>query len=256
MNLDGASALITGGASGIGAAAARALTERGARCVLVDLNEEAGEELAAELGGVYVPANVADPAAVQPAVAAAAELGPLRAVVNSAGTGKPGRTVGRDGEPYALDDFERVIRVNLIGTFNVVRLAAAAMARTDAVDEYGSRGAVVNIASIAAFEGQIGQAAYSASKGGIVGMTLPIARDLAAQGIRVNTVAPGSIDTPIWGRGRRGAALKASVSSNVVFPQRLGTPDEVASVVVELITNDYINADVIRVDGGIRMPPR
>lgn len=256
MDLNGASAIVTGGASGIGAASARALTSRGARCVLVDLNEELGKQVAADLDGVYVHADVADPDAIQQAVEAATELGTLRAAVNAAGIGNAIRTVDRDGAPFPLEKFEKVIRVNLVGTFNCLRLEAAAMARTDPVRPDGARGAIVNLASVAAFDGQIGQASYAASKAGVVGMTLPIARDLAVYGIRLNTIAPGLIDTPMWGRGERADAFKANLGENVLFPRRLGTPDELASLVIELITNDYMNGETIRVDGGIRMPPR
>jgi NAD(P)-dependent dehydrogenase (short-subunit alcohol dehydrogenase family) len=256
MELAGTSAIITGGASGIGAASARALTKRGARCVLIDLNDELGEALASELSGLYVRADVASPDEVEAAVAAATDLGPLRALVNSAGVGYPGRTVDREGKPLPLEYFEKVIRVNLIGTFNCLRLAAAAMAKTEPVDADGTRGAVVNIASVAAFDGQIGQAAYSASKGGIIGMTLTTARDLSAQGVRVNTIAPGLIDTPIYGTGEKADAFKAKLGESVLFPHRLGTADELASMVVECITNDYMNGETIRVDGGIRMPPK
>ena len=256
MELAGTSAIVTGSASGIGAASARALTKRGARCVLIDLNDELGEAMASELGGLYVKADVANPEQVQVAVDAAAEMAPLRALVNAAGIGTPGRTVDREGNPLPLEYFEKIIRVNLIGTFNCLRLAAAAMSRTEPVDADGTRGAVVNIASVAAFDGQIGQAAYSASKGGMVGMTLTIARDLSAQGIRVNTIAPGLVDTPIWGQGEKADAFKAQVGQSVLFPKRLATPDELASMVAELITNDYMNGETIRVDGGIRMPPR
>ena len=256
MEIAGTSAIVTGGASGIGAASARALTKRGVRCVLIDLNDELGEAMASELGGLYVKADVANPEQVQVAVDAAAEMAPLRALVNAAGIGTPGRTVDREGNPLPLEYFEKIIRVNLIGTFNCLRLAAAAMSRTEPVDADGTRGAVVNIASVAAFDGQIGQAAYSASKGGMVGMTLTIARDLSAQGIRVNTIAPGLVDTPIWGQGERADALKAQVGQSVLFPKRLATADELASMVTELITNDYMNGETIRVDGGIRMPPK
>ena len=256
MELSGTSAIVTGGASGIGAASARALTKRGARCVLIDLNDELGEALAAELGGLYVRADVADPEQVQVAVDAAVEMAPLRALVNSAGIGAAARTVDRDGNPHPLEVFEKVIRVNLIGTFNCLRLAAAAMARSEPVDADGTRGAIVNISSVASFDGQIGQVAYSASKGGIIGMTLTTARDLSAQGVRVNTIAPGLIDTPIYGTGEKAEAFKAKLGENVLFPHRLGTGDELASMVVECITNDYMNGETIRVDGGIRMPPK
>jgi NAD(P)-dependent dehydrogenase (short-subunit alcohol dehydrogenase family) len=256
MKLDGTTAVVTGGASGIGAASARALTARGARVVLIDLNDDLGKTVAAEIDGVYVRADVSDEDGVSEAIAAAVELGPLRALVNSAGTGTPGRTVGRDGNPLPQKYFERIIRINLLGTFNCLRLAAAAMAKTEPVDECGSRGAIVNIASVAAFDGQIGQAAYAASKAGVVGMTLTTARDLSMFGIRVNTVAPGLIDTPIYDGRDNAEEFKAKLGENVLFPHRLGTADELASAVLECITNDYFNGETIRLDGGIRMPPK
>jgi NAD(P)-dependent dehydrogenase (short-subunit alcohol dehydrogenase family) len=256
VDVDGAAALVTGGASGIGEASARALARLGARCVLIDLNVEQGKRVASELDGLFVQADVAAEEQVQAAVDAATELGPLRVLVNAAGIGSAHRTVDRNGEPFRLDVFERVVRVNLIGSFNCLRLAASAMAKTEPMDADGSRGAIVNIASVAAFDGQIGQAAYSASKGGVVGMTLPIARDLAAIGVRVNTIAPGLIDTPIYGTGERSEQFKARLGESVLFPRRLGTAEELASMVVELVTNDYVNAETIRVDGGIRMPPK
>ncbi|MEO2166975.1 MAG: SDR family NAD(P)-dependent oxidoreductase [bacterium] len=256
MELKGASALITGGASGIGAASARKLADLGARPLICDLNEEKGEAIAAELNGAFVKTDVSDEAQVQAAVKAAQGLGPIRAVLNAAGLGNASRTVNRDGVPFPLDQFAFVIKVNLIGTFNVLRLAAAAMSQQEPVDAEGQRGAIVNLASVAAFDGQIGQAAYSASKGGVVGMTLPVARDLAAIGIRVNTIAPGLIDTPIYGEGPASEDFKANLGRNVLFPKRLGSGAELASMVVELITNDYMNAEVVRVDGGIRMPPK
>ena len=256
MDIDGAAAIVTGGASGIGEASARALARLGARCVLIDLNEERGRAVASEIGGLHVKADVADEGQVQVAVDAASELGPVRALLNAAGIGNANRTVDRNGVPFPLDAFEFVIRVNLIGTFNCIRLAAAAMAKTEPLNADGARGAIVNLASVAAFDGQIGQAAYSASKGGVVGLTLPIARDLAAIGVRVNTIAPGLIDTPIYGTGERSEQFKAHLGESVLFPRRLGTADELAAMVVELITNDYMNAETIRVDGGIRMPPK
>jgi NAD(P)-dependent dehydrogenase (short-subunit alcohol dehydrogenase family) len=256
MEIAGTSAIITGGASGIGAASAQLLSKQGARCVLIDLNDEQGEALASEVGGLYVRADVADEEAVQAAVDAAVEMAPLRALVNSAGIGTPGRTVDREGNPLPLKYFERVLRVNLIGTFNCLRLAASAMAKSEPVDDDGSRGAVVNIASVAAYDGQIGQAAYSASKAGVIGMTLTTARDLSAQGIRVNTIAPGLINTPIYDRHPQAEEFKAKLGQSVLFPHRLGTADELASMVLECITNDYMNGETIRVDGGIRMPPK
>jgi NAD(P)-dependent dehydrogenase (short-subunit alcohol dehydrogenase family) len=256
MELEGASVLVTGGASGIGEASARRLAVLGARPVICDLNEEKGKAVAADLKGEFVKTDVADADMVQAAVDTALGLGPLRALVNAAGLGNANRTVNREGVPFPLDQFEFVIRVNLIGTFNCLRLAAAAMSKQDPVDDEGQRGAVVNIASVAAFDGQIGQAAYSASKGGVVGLTLPVARDLAAVGIRVNTIAPGLIDTPIYGQGEGSEKFKANLGRNVLFPKRLGAATELASMVAECITNDYMNGETIRVDGGIRMPPK
>src|SRR5690242_1379925 len=205
-----------------------------------------------------VTVDVTDTAQLQTAVNAAVERAPLKALVNSAGIGWAQRTIGRDGDPasaHDLDAFKKVIAINLIGTFDAVRLAATAMSLNEP-NENGERGAIVNMASVAAFDGQIGQASYSASKGGVVGMTLPVARDLSAAGIRLNTIAPGLIDTPIYGEGEASEAFKANLGQNVLFPKRLGTGDELASMVIECITNSYMNAEVIRVDGGIRMPPK
>jgi NAD(P)-dependent dehydrogenase (short-subunit alcohol dehydrogenase family) len=256
VHLDGVAAIVTGGASGIGEASARAISALGGRCLLLDRNAELGEPLARELGGAFVQADVTDEDGVALAVETASELGPLRALVNAAGIGNAARTVDRNGDPMAFSLFEKVVRVNLFGTFNCLRLAAAAMAKVEPVDADGARGAIVNIASVAAFDGQIGQAAYSASKAGVVGMTLPIARDLASVGIRVNTIAPGFVDTPIFGKGERGQALKAHLGANVLFPKRPARADEVAELIVHLLTNDYINAETVRFDGGIRMPPK
>lgn len=256
MELEGASVLITGGASGIGEASARRLSLLGAKPVICDLNEEKGKAVASELKGEFVKTDVADPEQVQAAIDAALGLGPLRALVNGAGIGNANRTVNREGKPFPLEQFELVLRVNLVGSFNCLRLAAAAMSQQDPVDDDGQRGAVVNIASVAAFDGQIGQAAYSASKGGIVGLTLPVARDLSAIGIRVNCIAPGLIDTPIYGSGEASEQFKANLGRNVLFPKRLGYASELASMVAECITNDYMNGETLRVDGGIRMPPK
>jgi NAD(P)-dependent dehydrogenase (short-subunit alcohol dehydrogenase family) len=256
MDVAGAVIVVTGAGSGIGRATAHLLHERGATCVLVDRDEVAGEAVAAEIGGTFVKADVADEEEVTRAVAAAVERGSLRGLINAAGIGRGARTVDRDGVPHSLKEFEFVLRVNLVGTFNCLRIAGTAMSKTDPVDEAGTRGAIVNVASVAAFDGQIGQAAYAASKGGVVSMTLPIARDLATVGIRVNTVAPGLVDTPIYGTGDRAEAFKAKLGNSVLFPNRLGHADEVASMIVELLQNDYMNGEVIRVDGGIRMPPR
>ena len=251
----GASAIVTGGASGLGEATARLLAEKGAKVVVAALNEAAGKQVASELGGVFAKTDVADEAEAHAAVDAASKLGPLRVLVNCAGLGSAARTVDRQGKPFDLKTFEFVIRVNLIGTFNMLRLAAAVMSKTEPQAD-GERGAIVNTASVAAFDGQIGQAAYSASKGGVVGMTLPIARDLAAVGIRVNTIAPGLIDTPIYGKGEASEAFKANLARSVLFPPRLGTSEEFASLALELVTNSYMNAETIRMDGGIRMPPK
>ncbi len=256
MNLSGASAIVTGGASGIGEACARQLADLGARVVIADLQEDKGKAVASDIGGVSVKCDVSSEEDAAAAVAAASEMGPLRALVNSAGIGRAARTVDRNNEPMPQRDFEIVIRVNLLGTFNMLRQAAAAMAKTEPLDADGARGAIVNIASVAAFDGQIGQASYSASKGGIVGMTLPIARDLSAVGVRVNTIAPGLIDTPIYGSGERSEEFKSHLGESVLFPKRLGTTEELAFGVTECITNPYMNGETIRLDGGIRMPPR
>jgi NAD(P)-dependent dehydrogenase (short-subunit alcohol dehydrogenase family) len=258
MDINGASAIVTGGASGIGAAAARQLAAKGAVVVVADLQADKGEALAQEIGGVFAQVDVTDTDQIKAAVNAAAEIAPLRAVVNSAGIGWAQRTIGRDGEfdsAHDLEAFTRVIKINLIGTFDMTRLAATAMSRNEP-DADGCRGAIVNLASVAAFDGQIGQASYSASKGGVVGMTLPVARDLSASGIRLNTIAPGLIDTPIYGEGEASEAFKANLGQNVLFPKRLGRADELASMVVECLTNSYMNGETIRVDGGIRMPPK
>ena len=256
MDLNAAAALVTGGASGIGLASAQRMAALGARVLILDMNEEKGEAAAKELGGAFMKADVSNEEQVQAAVDKASEMGPLRAVLNAAGIGSASRTVDREGKPFDLKTFEFVIKVNLIGSFNVLRLAASAMSKTEPVDDDGQRGSIVNLASVAAFDGQIGQAAYSASKGGVVGMTLPIARDLAAIGVRVNTIAPGLIDTPIYGEGEGSDKFKAHLGQSVLFPKRLGSGDELASMVIELLTNPYMNGETIRVDGGIRMPPK
>jgi NAD(P)-dependent dehydrogenase (short-subunit alcohol dehydrogenase family) len=258
MDISGSTAIVTGAASGIGAACARQLAARGATVVVADLQADKGEALAAEIKGVFAQVDVTRTEQITAAVNAAAEIAPLRAVVNSAGIGWAQRTIGRDGQiesAHDLDAFKKVIEINLIGTFDMTRQAATVMSRNEP-DEDGQRGSIVNLASVAAFDGQIGQASYSASKGGVVGMTLPVARDLSASGIRLNTIAPGLIDTPIYGEGPESEAFKAKLGESVLFPKRLGVPDELASMVVECLTNSYMNAEVIRVDGGIRMPPK
>jgi len=258
MDITGASAIVTGGASGIGAASARLLAQRGAKVVVADLQDDRGRELATEIGGAFARVDVTDTDTIINAVEMAKSIGPVRVLVNSAGIGWAQRTVGKDGSYDSaanLDAFKKVIAINLIGSFDCIRIAATAMSTTEPLAN-GERGVVVNIASVAAFDGQIGQASYSASKGGIVGMTLPIARDLAAVGVRVNTVAPGLIDTPIYGEGEASEQFKENLQKGVLFPQRLGEPEELASVVLECVTNSYLNAETIRVDGGIRMPPK
>jgi NAD(P)-dependent dehydrogenase (short-subunit alcohol dehydrogenase family) len=253
MEIAGAAAIVTGGASGLGAATVRRLAGAGMRVVVVDVQDEAGDEVAAAVDGAYVHADVTSEEEVAAAVSMAGAMAPLRVLVNCAGIGPPQRTITRDGTPHDLADFETVIRVNLVGTFNCIRLAAAAMATTEPLAD-GSRGAIVNTASVAAFDGQVGQAAYAASKGGVVGMTLPVARDLASRGIRVNTIAPGIMDTPMLA----GLPEKArqSLGQQVLNPQRLGTPEEYAELAFLLVTHGYMNAETIRMDGGIRMTPK
>jgi NAD(P)-dependent dehydrogenase (short-subunit alcohol dehydrogenase family) len=227
--------------------------------VVADLDEEKGRVVAEEIGGLFVRVDVTRTEDLVAAVDAAEGLAPLRVLVNSAGIASAQRTVGKDGtyESAAdLDAFKRVVAINLVGTYDAIRIAATAMSRTEPLDASGERGAVVNLASVAAFDGQTGQAAYSSSKGGVVGMTLPVARDLAAIGVRVNTVAPGLIDTPIYGTGEASEAFKANLEKGVLFPKRLGRPEEIAEVVVAAVTSSYLNAETIRVDGGIRMPPK
>jgi NAD(P)-dependent dehydrogenase (short-subunit alcohol dehydrogenase family) len=257
MELSGTAAIVSGGASGLGEAAARALAAAGSAVLVADLNEERGKAVAAETGGEFIKTDVADEASVAAAVAAAAGHGvPLRAVVNCAGIGWAERAVGRDGSPHSLASFRKVIDINLIGTFNLMRIAAAAIAQTGPVDRDGQRGVVINTASIAGIEGQTGQLAYSASKGGIIGMTLPAARDLAVIGVRVNTICPGIIDTPIYGTGPASEEFKARLAAPVVFPKRMGTAAEFAALARSLIENDYMNGEVIRFDGGIRFQPK
>jgi NAD(P)-dependent dehydrogenase (short-subunit alcohol dehydrogenase family) len=258
MDINGASAIVTGGASGIGAATARLLAAKGAKVVIADLQADKGEALATEIGGAFCKVDVTKTEDIMNAIEMAKDMGPLRVLVNSAGIGWAQRTVGKDGSYDSaanLDAYKKVIAINLVGTFDCIRLAATAMSVTEPLND-GERGAIVNIASVAAFDGQIGQAAYSSSKGGVVGMTLPIARDLAAVGVRVNTVAPGLINTPIYGEGEGSEQFKEKLQTGVLFPNRLGYGTELASMVVECVTNSYMNAETIRVDGGIRMPPK
>ncbi|GAA4554563.1 3-hydroxyacyl-CoA dehydrogenase [Pseudonocardia xishanensis] len=253
MDITGTSALVTGGASGLGLATARRLLSAGARVLLVDLPSSAGAAVAGELGkdAAFAAADVTDEDQVAAALDAAFELGELRTVVNCAGTGDAIRVLGKHGV-YPLDKFERVVRINLVGTFNVIRLAAERMVKLEPLGE--ERGVVVNTASAAAFDGQIGQAAYSASKGGVVGMTLPIARDLAQHLIRVMTIAPGLFDTPLLATLSEEA--RASLGRQVPHPSRLGDPSEFAQLVAHIVENPMLNGEVIRLDGSIRMAPR
>lgn len=250
MDIQGTTALVTGGASGLGLATVRALRVADARVVALDLPSANTDELE-EAGAEFVAADVADETGVQAAVDAANSESTLRIVVNCAGIGNGIKTTGRSG-PFPLPDFERVVRVNLIGTFNVIRLAATAMAGNDLVGE--ERGVIVNTASVAAFDGQMGQAAYSASKGGIVGMTLPIARDLASLAIRVMTIAPGLFRTPLL--GIIPAEAQEALGAQVPHPARLGDPGEFAMLVASIVENPMLNGEVIRLDGALRLPPR
>ena len=253
MEIAGSAAIVTGGASGLGAATVRKLANSGMRVVVVDLQDDLGSRVAAEVDGEFVHADVTDSDEVREAAQTAVDLAPLRVLVNCAGIAPPQRTVNRDGSPHDLGLFAAVVTVNLIGTFNCIRLAAAEMVKTEPMGD-NERGAIVNTASVAAFDGQIGQAAYSSSKGGIVGMTLPVARDLASAGIRVNTIAPGIMDTPLLAGLPEPA--RVSLADQVLHPKRLGLPEEFASLAHLLVTHSYMNGETIRMDGGIRMTPK
>ena len=254
MKVSSTVALVTGGASGLGRATVEHLVTKGGKAVVVDLPGSAGEAFAAEHPGsiVFAPADVRDTDAVAAAVDTASNLGELRIAVNCAGTGGAFKTVGRDNEPHPLENFQRIIDINLVGTFNVIRLAAARMVQLEVIGE--ERGVIINTASAAAFEGQIGQAAYSASKGGIVGMTLPIARDLASRQIRVVTIAPGLFNTPIL-KGLTDEAA-AVFYKQIPHPSRFGDPAEYAQLVAAIVENPMLNGETIRLDGALRMAPR
>jgi NAD(P)-dependent dehydrogenase (short-subunit alcohol dehydrogenase family) len=251
MDITDSAALVTGGASGLGEATAERLAQAGARVVIADLRSSNGKTVAERIGATFVPTDVTDEQQVQAAVDAASEQGPLRIDVNCAGIGNAMRTVGRKG-PFPLEEFARVVQVNLVGTFNTIRLAAARMAESAPVGE--ERGVIVNTASIAAYDGQIGQAAYSASKGGVVGMTLPIARDLASMRIRVVTIAPGLFETPLLGTLPHEA--REALGAQIPHPARLGHPSEYADLAVHVVQNPMLNGEVIRLDGAVRMPPK
>ncbi|MDQ7903811.1 SDR family NAD(P)-dependent oxidoreductase [Phytohabitans sp. ZYX-F-186] len=252
MKIDQASAVVTGGASGLGLATAKRLLADGASVVIVDLPTSAGEAVAKEIGAVFAPADVTDPGAVEGALDAAELAGPIRVLVHCAGRGGTVRLVGRDGSPGDLELYETLVRINLVGTFNVLRLAAARMARNEPLD--GERGVCVLTASVAAWEGQIGQIPYASAKAGVVGMTLVAARDLASRLIRVATIAPGIFDTPIL--DRFSDEIKQGLARSVPHPARLGRPDEFARLAAHIVDNPMINGETIRLDGAVRMQPR
>jgi NAD(P)-dependent dehydrogenase (short-subunit alcohol dehydrogenase family) len=255
MQIAGASALVTGGASGLGEATVRRLVAAGAKVVIVDMNAERGDKLAAELGAAcaFARADVTSPEQVQAAIAAATALAPLRTVVACAGIGWAQRTVSKEGEPADLRAFAHVVQVNLVGSFNVLRLSSAAMAKNEP-QRHGERGVVIQTASVAAFDGQSGQVAYAASKAGVVGMTLPAARDLSKAGIRVLTIAPGTFDSPMLALLPEEA--RQALAAGIPFPQKLGHPDEYAQLALHMIENPYLNGETVRLDGALRMPPK
>jgi NAD(P)-dependent dehydrogenase (short-subunit alcohol dehydrogenase family) len=257
MNIEGQSALVTGGGSGLGEAVARELARQGARVAVLDINAANAQRVAADIGGLALTADITDTASLSAALdAAQAAHGTARIVMNIAGIGTAKRVVGKDGEPAPLEDFERVIRINLIGTYNVVRLTAARLCKLEPLGgvHEGERGVMLMTASVAAYDGQVGQEAYSASKGGIVALTLPLARDLAQHGIRVCTVAPGLFATPLM--RQLPEAVQQSLAASIPFPKRLGMPEEFASLAAHIITNGHLNGEVIRLDGALRMAPR
>ena len=263
MELNGKVAVITGGASGLGRATVKRFSSQGVKCAIFDMNEAKGQALVDELGEnvIYCNVNVTDNASVEAAIAKVmAAFGAIHICCNYAGTGNAHRTMGKKG-PFPLDQFERILQINLIGTFNVLRLCAEQMANNETINDDGGRGVIINTASVAAYEGQIGQAVYSASKGGVVGMTLPIARDLAVLGIRCNTIVPGLIYTPLMMGGAEELTPEIEeairpLASQVLYPKRLGKPDEIAHLAQTIVENDYINGECIRIDGGIRMQPK
>lgn len=252
MQISGQGALITGGASGLGLATAKRIVAAGGHVTIIDLASSQGAAIAEELGGVFVAADVTSVDEVQAAVATAQAAAPLRVVVNCAGIAPPAKVLDREGNPAVLADFERIVRINLVGTFNVLSQASAVIAKNELID--GDRGVIVNTASVAAFDGQIGQPAYSASKGGVHAMTLPVARELARYGIRVCTIAPGIMETPML-MGLPQAA-QDSLGQQVPHPSRLGRPDEYAALVQHIVENGYLNGETIRLDGAIRMAPK
>jgi NAD(P)-dependent dehydrogenase (short-subunit alcohol dehydrogenase family) len=254
MQIQGQAALVTGGGSGLGEAVARELARLGAKVTVLDVNEAGAQRVAAEIGGIACQCDITDSASVTAALdAAEAAHGPARIVMNIAGIGGAKRILAKDGSPAPLEDFERVVRINLIGTYNVIRLAAARIARLEALED-GERGAMVCTASVAAFDGQVGQESYSASKGGIVGMTLPLARDMAQYGIRVCTIAPGLFATPLM--KTLPEPVQQSLAASIPFPSRLGKPEEFAALACHIVSNTHLNGETIRLDGALRMAPR
>ena len=264
MDLKGKVAVVTGGSSGMGRATVRKLVDMGAKCAIFDFNEEKGNKVVSEVGednAIFCNVDVTNTETIEAGIAATMEkFGAIHICCNYAGTGNANRTFGRKG-PFPLDQFKRIIDINLIGTFDVSRLCAEKMSENEPYDKYGGRGVIINTASVAAYEGQIGQAAYSASKGGVVGMTLPIARDLAVIGIRCNTIVPGLIATPLLMGGAEEMTPELEgflkpLASQVLYPQRLGLAEEITALAVHIMENDYINGECIRMDGGIRMQPK
>ena len=254
MKIEGQSAVVTGGGSGLGEAVARELARLGARVAVLDVNAGSAAKVAAQIGGISAVCDIADTASLTAALdAAEAAHGTARIVMNIAGIGSAKRVIGKDGTPAPLDDFERVVRVNLIGTYNVVRLTAARIAKLDPLDD-GERGVMLMTASVAAYEGQVGQEAYAASKGGVVSMTLPLARDLAQYGIRAMTIAPGLFVTPLM--QTLPAEVQQGLAASIPFPRRLGSPDEFAALAAHIVTNVHLNGETIRLDGALRMAPR
>ena len=254
MQIPGHTALVTGGGSGLGAAVARELARQGAKVAVLDVNAAGAEAVAAEIGGLALRCDITDSASVSAALdAAEAALGPARILMNIAGIGTAKRVIGKDGNAASLEDFAKVVNVNLIGTYNAARLFAAACAKLEPMED-GERGAMVFTASVAAFDGQVGQQAYSASKGGVVGMTLPMARDLAQHGIRVCTIAPGLFNTPLM--RTLPEPVQQSLAASIPFPSRLGKPEEFAELACHIVSNGHLNGEVIRLDGALRMAPR
>ncbi|RQP26571.1 SDR family NAD(P)-dependent oxidoreductase [Piscinibacter terrae] len=254
MKIEGLSALVTGGGSGLGAATARELARQGAKVAVLDVNAQGAQQVAEEIGGLACPCDITSADSVQTAIAMAAERhGPARVLMNVAGIGGAKRIIGKDGSPMPLEDFKRVIDVNLVGTFNVLRLFAAEVARLDPLAD-GERGVIVNTASVAAYDGQVGQEAYAASKGGLVSLTLPLARDLAQWGVRVVTIAPGLFLTPLL--HKLPEEVQQSLAASIPFPKRLGQPEEFAALAAHIVANGHLNGEVIRLDGALRMAPR